>query len=64
MRWKMCLVYLDDVRLFSHNQDEHLEHLETVLNLLKDAGIKFKMKKCFFVKKKLSTLATAFDREP
>ena len=52
----MCLVYLDDVIVFSRNQDEHLEHLDTVLTLLEDAGIKLKMKKCFFIKKEVEYL--------
>ena len=43
VRWKMCQAYLEDVILFSRNQDEHLEHLDTVLTLLEDAGINLKM---------------------
>eukprot|EP00171_Calliarthron_tuberculosum_P003874 IDg3874t1 len=33
-RWKTCLVYLDDVIIFSKNFDEHLQHVEDVLSTL------------------------------
>jgi len=44
VRWRMCLVYIDDIIIFSKNREEHLEHLETVLELLQGAGIKLKLK--------------------
>ena len=44
VRWKICLVYLEDVTVFSRNQDEHLEHLKTFLTLPENAVIKLKMK--------------------
>ena len=56
VRWKFCLVYLDDVIVFSRNNEEHLEHLDTVLTLLEDAGIKLKLKKCFFMNKEVEYL--------
>ena len=44
VRYKLLLFYIDKVIFFSRNQDEHLENLETVLNLLEDAEIKINMK--------------------
>ena len=34
VRWKSCIVYLDDVIIFSKNDDEHLTHLEEVLQII------------------------------
>ena len=47
VRWQICLVYLDDVIIFSRTH-EHAHHLDTVLSLLRTAGISLKLKKCSF----------------
>ena len=39
-------VYFDDVLIFSKTLDEHLEHLESVINLLEEVGLKLKASKC------------------
>ena len=44
----MCLVYLDDVIVFSRTHEEHGKHLGIVLSLLKSAGISLKLKRCSF----------------
>ena len=56
VRWKMCLVYIDDIIVFSKDREEHLEHLEHVLSLLQGSGIKLKLKKCFFFKDEVEYL--------
>ena len=48
VRWKMCLVYLNDVILFSHTMKQHVKYLDTVLSLLRLAGISLKLTKCAF----------------
>ena len=60
VRWNICLVYLEDVIIFSRNVADHLEYLDTVLTLLEDAGIKLKMKSASSSRRKSSTLAIAF----
>ena len=47
-KWKSCLVYLDDVIIFSRDAESHFRHVEQVLNVLKDAGVSLKLKKCSF----------------
>ena len=56
VKWKTCLVYIDDVIIFSKNEEEHVDHLEQVLSLLGEAGVKLKLKKCFFFKQEVEYL--------
>jgi len=48
VKWQICLVYLDDVIVFSGSPEEHLQHLEEVLTLLRNAGVTLKASKCHF----------------
>ena len=41
-----CIIYLDDIVVFSPTVDEHLERLEAVFQKLKNAGLKLKPSKC------------------
>ncbi len=38
--WVQCLVYLDDIIVFSSTIEEHLRRLKTVFNRLKAAWLK------------------------
>ncbi len=53
---KFVLVYLDDILIFSQNMDEHLQHLRTVLQLLRDNHLYAKMSKCVFARTELEFL--------
>lgn len=46
LRWKTCLVYLDDVIIFSNSFEEHVQHVREVLSALQTAGLSLKLKKC------------------
>jgi len=48
LRWKPCLVYLDDVIVFSRSTDEHIRHLREFLLLLWTAGVTLKPSMCHF----------------
>lgn len=48
MTWEYCMVYLDDVIVFSHTFGVHLLHLTLVFRALADAGLRLKPKKCHF----------------
>ena len=47
MNW--CIVYLDDVIVFSKTPEEHLERLDAVFQKLSAAGLKLKPSKCTFL---------------
>jgi Reverse transcriptase (RNA-dependent DNA polymerase) len=42
--WKTCLVYLDDVIVFSSSLQAHLEHVSEALTLLGNSGLSLKLK--------------------
>ena len=48
VRCQSCLIYLDDVIVFSRSSDEHLRHVDEILTLLRRAGITLKLTKCSF----------------
>ena len=47
------MAYLDDIILFSQNEQEHLKHIEIIFKKLKKAGLKLKESKCNFFKKEI-----------
>ena len=50
MRW--CIVYLDDIIIFSDTKEEHLKRLEAIFQKLAAAGLKLKPSKCFFLQRR------------
>ena len=51
LHWTCCLVYLDDIIVFSRSVPEHLSKLREVLSGLKDAGLKVKRSKCHLLQR-------------
>ena len=52
LQWKTCLVYLDDVLVFSKTFEEHIQRLSDVLKRIRQAHLKLKPSKCHFSKMK------------
>ncbi len=63
MNWRQCLVYLDDVIVFSRTFDEHLTHLKEAFQAIEDAGLKLKPSKCFFAKPKIKYLGHIVSKD-
>ena len=51
-----CLIYLDDIIIFSKTFDEHITRLENVFKQLEKHGLKLKASKCEFFKKEVQYL--------
>lgn len=51
-----CLIYLDDIIVFSATLEEHLARLEAVFQRLFEAGLRLKPSKCQFLQKKVKYL--------
>ena len=49
-------VYLDDILVFSKTLEEHIQHLQLVMNRLMEAGLKLNPSKCHFVRKEVQYL--------
>ena len=47
---KWCIIYLDDIIVFSKIPEEHIERLRGVLEKLSAAGLRLKPSKCKFFK--------------
>ena len=58
-----CLVYLDDIIVFSANFQEHVENLQLVLDRLLQANLKIRTKKCGFFKRSCSYLGHIISTE-
>ena len=56
LTWKTCLVYLDDIIVFSKSFEEQIENLAEVLNRLKQANLKLNPKKCKLFQKQVTFL--------
>ena len=51
-----CIIYLDDIIVFSRTPEEHLHRLKAVFSKLRAAGLKLKPTKCDLFKQQISYL--------
>ena len=63
LRWKICLIYLDDVIVMGRTFEEDLERLKQVFEQLTRARLKLKPKKCFLFRKRVSYLGHVVAKE-
>ncbi len=47
--WRSCFLYIDDILVIGWTFEEHLQNLEKVLQRLREANLKCKLKKCHFL---------------
>ena len=53
---QFALIYLDDVIIYSRTQEDHLTHLQAVLDWFAYHGLKLKLSKCHFFKENITYL--------
>ncbi|KZR95541.1 Uncharacterized protein APZ42_010695, partial [Daphnia magna] len=63
IRWTTCLIYLDDVIIYSATFEQHLQRLRLVLSCLSQAGLKLKWSKCSFMEHALKVLGHLISNE-
>ena len=51
-----CIIYLDGIIVFSKTPDEHIKRLRSVFEKLDQAGLRLKLSKCKFFKKRVEYL--------
>jgi hypothetical protein len=54
---KICEVYLDDIIIYSETLNEHIKHVEAVVQRLKQYNLKVKLSKCKIVQQKIQYLS-------
>jgi len=61
--WKTCLVYLDDVLIYSRSFSEHLQHLEEILSRFQSSGLKLNPSKCCFARDQVQFLGHVVSKD-
>jgi len=49
LKWHLCLVYLDDVIIFSASAEQHVKDVDVVPTRLREAGVTLSLEKCTWV---------------
>lgn len=60
---KFVVVYLDDLTIYSKTFDDHVKHLQTIFNILRDAKLKLNKTKCSFFLPSIKFLGHEITRE-
>lgn len=60
---KYVLVFFDDILVYSADWESHLQHLQTVLQVLEDNGLVANKKKCLFAQKTIEYLGHVISQE-
>ena len=50
---KICLIYLDDLIIFSRTYEGHMDRLKKIFQRIREAGLKLAPKKCHFFREKV-----------
>ena len=58
-----CIIYLDDIIIYSKTLEEHVKRLEAVFKKLSKAGLKLKPSKCEFFKSEITYLGHIVSSE-
>ena len=60
---EFAMAYLDDVLIFSQNPEEHLRHIETIFERMRQHGLKLKLKKCAFFREETEYLGFVISKD-
>ena len=58
-----CIIYLDDVIVYGHTEEEHLERLRIVLECFHEFNLKLKPSKCSFFQSEIVYLTHHVSKE-
>lgn len=60
---EFATAYIDDILIFSKTEEEHLEHIQVVLDRLRTHGLKLKLKKCAFFQAETEYLGVMVSKD-
>ena len=63
LQWETCVVYLDDIIVFSKSFDDHVTKLRAVFDRISNACLKIAPKKCSIFQKQVSFLGHVVNAE-
>ena len=63
LNFTYCLIYLDDLIVFSWMAEEHLHRLHVVVNHLREYNLKLKPSKCSFFREEINYLAHQVSKQ-
>ena len=63
LHWSSCLVYIDDIIIFSSTVQEHFQQLLEVFERLRSAGLKVKPSKCHLFRRSVDYLGHIVSRQ-
>jgi hypothetical protein len=63
LKWIRCLVYIDDIIIFSGDYQQHLQDIAMVLARLEEAGLTVKNSKCRFYYEQLAFLGHVVSQD-
>lgn len=58
-----CLVYMDDIIIFSSSFEEHVKDIRKVLRKLKEACLKIQLDKCYFFRREVQFLGHTVTKD-
>ena len=58
-----CLIYLDDIIIFSQMAEEHLYHLHIIFDQLREHNLKWNLSKCDFYRNEITYLAHQVSKD-
>ena len=63
LQWLTCLIYLDDVVVFTSRYDKHVKRVDQVLDRVEKAGLKLKPDKCHLFEDQVQILQFAVPKD-
>ncbi len=63
LKWQCCLIYIDDVIIYSPSFNQHIKDLTEVFEALRNANLTLKASKCHFCRKEIKYLGHIITKD-